>query len=315
MKPETIEALANGIFTDISQWEYPADRIINKFFRNNRSINSRNRRAIKGLIYEKIRGIEGYPEWLDKYVPENWDAEFSAMFGEAPVDIRVNNLQIERSEVKLEGAEPTPKSKVGLRLPKRVPLEFDGLYEVQDEGSQLAVQYANAVPGERVLDFCAGGGGKALALAAEMMNEGNLVCYDADPVRMKNLPIRLERAGVKIATIEKPKGMFDLVFVDSPCSGSGTWRRNPDLKWRMKEADIEWLLKTQAKILEQAAPFVKSGGRMVYVTCSLFEAENEQQIDTFLEAHKEFRKEGEYLKLSPLKSNTDGFFAANLVRN
>ncbi len=314
MKPETIEALANGIFTEVSEWEYPADRIINKFFRSNRSINSRNRRAIKAIVYDKIRGIEGYPEWLNKYVPANWDAEFSAMYGEAPVDIRVNSLLAEREDLKLEGAEPTPHSPVGLRLPKRVPLEFDGLYEVQDEGSQMVVQFAKATAGERVLDYCAGGGGKALALAAEMLNEGELVCYDADPDRMKNLPARLDRAGVKIAKIMQPKGMFDLVFVDSPCSGSGTWRRNPDLKWRMKEADIEWLLKTQEKILMQAAKFVKSGGRMVYVTCSLFPSENEEQVARFLDSNKDF-KLVEDIHLSPLKSNTDGFYAAMLVRN
>ena len=314
MKLETIEALANGIFAEISEWNYPADRIINKFFRSNRSINSRNRRAIKTIIYDKVRALPGYPEFLNKYVPENWDAEFSAMHGEAPVDIRVNSLLVEREDVKLEGAEPTPNSPVGLRLPKRVPLEFDGLYEVQDEGSQLVVQFAEASAGERVLDYCAGGGGKALALAADMVNEGELVCYDADPERMKNLPARLERAGVKIAKLMQPKGMFDLVFVDSPCSGSGTWRRNPDLKWRMKEADIEWLLKTQEKVLQQAAKFVKSGGRMVYVTCSLFPAENEEQVQKFLSQNKEFVLD-EDIHLSPLRSNTDGFYAARLVRN
>lgn len=315
MKTETIEALANGIFAEVSEWDYPADRIIGKFFRNNRSINSRNRRAIQGIVYEKIRAIPGYPEWINKYAPDNWDEEFAAMYGEAPVDLRVNSLKTTRDEVKLEGAEPTPMSEVGLRLPKRVPLTLDGLYEVQDEGSQLAVQFAEAQAGERVLDYCAGGGGKALALAAEMENEGELTCYDADPSRMKNLPIRLERAGVEIARLEPPSGTYDLVFVDSPCSGSGTWRRNPDLKWRMKESDMEWLIGIQPKILVEASKYVKKGGRLVYVTCSLFPAENERQIEEFLSANKNFKQEGDFLELSTLKSNTDGFFAAMLVKS
>lgn len=314
MKQETIETLANSIFTEVSEWGYPADRIIGKFFRSNRSLNSRNRRAIQALVYEKIRAIPGYPAFLEKYAPKNWDAEFAAMHGEAPIDIRVNTLKTTRDEVKLEGAEPTPRSEVGLRLPKRLPLAMDGLYEVQDEGSQLVVQFANAKPGERVLDYCAGGGGKSLALAAEMENEGDLTCYDADPARMKNLPPRLERAGVEIAKLEPPHGEYDLVFVDAPCSGSGTWRRNPDLKWRMKEADMEWLLKTQAKIIEQASRYVKKGGRLVYVTCSLFPAENEQQMENFLAAHKNFKLKKE-LHLSPLKTNTDGFYAAFLQKS
>lgn len=314
MKPETIEQLANGIFEEISQWNYPADRIINKFFRSNRSINSRNRRAIKTIVYDKVRAIPGYPEWLNKYVPQNWDAEFAAMQKEAPVDLRVNTLKTSRGEVELDGAEPTPNSAVGLRLYKRVPLEFNGDYEVQDEGSQLVVQFAEAKPDERVLDYCAGGGGKALALAAEMENTGELFCYDADPERMKNLPIRLDRAGVEIAKLMPPSGTFDLVFVDSPCSGSGTWRRNPDLKWRMKEADLEWLLKTQRKILDQAAKFVKKRGRLVYVTCSLFPAENEDQVKNFLAENKDFKLVAEQ-HFSPLKTNTDGFYAAKLIRN
>lgn len=314
MKPETIEALANGIYTDISQWEYPADRILDKFFRSNRSLNSRNRRAIKALVYEKIRSVEGYPEFLEKYVPENWAEHFAALQGEAPVDLRINTLKTTRDKIKLEDAENTPNSPVGVRLKKRLPLEFNGLYEVQDEGSQLVVQFAKAKAGERVLDYCAGGGGKTLALAAEMQNSGHITAYDADKVRLKNLPKRLERAGVKNTKIENPNGEYDLVFVDSPCTGSGTWRRNPDLKWRMKEADIEWLIKTQCKILADATKFVKKGGRMVYVTCSLFPAENELQVQDFLAAHKGWELKEE-LKLSPLKNNTDGFYAAVLVRS
>lgn len=311
MKPETIEKLAADIYSDISQWEYPADRILDKFFRSNRSLNSKNRRAIKTLVYEKIRSVKGYPEFLEKYIPQNWQEEFAAMQSEAPVDLRVNTLKATREKINLEGAENTPHSPVGLRLSKRLPLEFTGLYEVQDEGSQLVVQFAAAKAGERVLDFCAGGGGKTLALAAEMQNKGHITAYDAQESRMKNLPKRLERAGVKIAKIEKPQGEYDLVFVDSPCSGSGTWRRNPDLKWRMKENEIEELLKKQRIVLQSAAKYVKPGGRLVYVTCSLFPAENEKQIQAFFKENPDWKLKEE-LRLSPLKTNTDGFYAASL---
>jgi 16S rRNA (cytosine967-C5)-methyltransferase len=314
MKPENIEAIANNIFTEVSRWEYPADRILAKFFRDNRSFNSRNRRAIQAFVYDKIRAIPSYPDWMNKYVPENWQAEFAAMQGEAPVDLRVNSLKARREDIKLEGAEFTPHSAVGLRLQKRVLLAMDGKYEVQDEGSQLVVQYAKAKPGERVLDYCAGGGGKTLALAAEMQNKGEITAWDVDTNRMENLASRLERAGVEIAQINPPSGYYDLVFIDAPCSGSGTWRRNPDLKWRTKQADFEQLLEAQAQILAKAAKLVKKGGRLVYVTCSLFPAENEGQVERFLKASKEFKTAAKYLQLSPLKSNTDGFFAAFFTR-
>jgi len=185
---------------------------------------------------------------------------------------------------------------------------------VQDESSQLAVIYADAKPKMRVLDYCAGAGGKALALAAQMKDKGKIAAHDKDKKRMKGMDKRIQRAHVNIISTDKPSGKYDLVFVDVPCSGTGTWRRNPDLKWRFTEIDLLGLEQQQHDILEAAAKYVKPGGALVYAVCSILPLETDKQIEWFLGEQQDFAQGKEPLRLNPVISNTDGFFASYLVR-
>ena len=217
-----------------------------------------------------------------------------------------------------------------------------GLVEVQDESSQIAALLADARPGMRVVDFCAGAGGKTLALAAGMANRGKLVACEVSPRRLERSARRLRRAGVdnverRALTGERDKwvkrhaGGFDRVFVDVPCLGTGTWRRNPDAKWRMRPEDLVELVERQQQILRSAARLVRPGGRLIYATCSLLREEDEAQAEAFLAADPDFsllpvsRAWGEtiggaspggeqYLRLTPARHGTDGFFVAIFER-
>jgi len=298
-----------------------------------------------------------FPQWIEPRLSdlfgEDLSREMGVMREEAPVDLRVNTLATDRDSAQAalvkEGlkSEPTPLSPVGLRLPARVALTAQGLFkqgliEVQDEGSQLVALLTGAQPGQAVLDLCAGAGGKTLALAASMKNKGRLVACDTHAARSERAVQRLRRAGVHNVTrhvlegegdkwLKRQKGSFDRVLVDAPCSGTGTWRRNPDAKWRSTEQGLTELVALQGKILNQAAGLVKPGGRVVYATCSLLPEENEAQIEAFLAAHADFTRlpvtevwgetigtpcpvSGPYLRLTPAGHNTDGFFAAVLVK-
>ena len=298
-----------------------------------------------------------FPEWIEPRLADLFGEELGREMGvmreEAPVDLRVNTLKGDRDTalgaLAKEGfkSEPTPLSPVGLRLPARISLTAQdlfkqGLVEVQDEGSQLVSLLTGAQPGQAVMDFCAGAGGKTLALAATMANKGRLVACDTHAGRSERAVLRLRRAGVHNVTrhvldgegdkwLKRQKGTFDRVLVDAPCSGSGTWRRNPDAKWRLSEQGLIELVALQGKILEQASELVKSGGRLVYATCSLLPEENERQVETFLAAHPDFALmpitdawaetigtacpvPGPYLRLSPANHGTDGFFAAVIYR-
>jgi 16S rRNA (cytosine967-C5)-methyltransferase len=252
-------------------------------------------------------------------------------------------------------AVPAAYAPDGVRIPapqghKRYPnMESEtghgrGWFEVQDEGSQIAARIAGAEPGMQVLDFCAGAGGKTLALAAAMGNKGQIHAYDRDRTRLRRIFPRLQRAGVRNCQIVEPgdearlaalDGRMDLVFVDAPCSGSGTWRRRPDAKWRLSEAALDKRREEQAAVLEESAPKVKPGGRLVYVTCSVLPCENGERIEAFLAAHPEFKllpaadlwakqfaapmpevpgaPEGAIL-LTPHRSATDGFYIAVMER-
>jgi 16S rRNA (cytosine967-C5)-methyltransferase len=242
-------------------------------------------------------------------------------------------------------AEPTPYSPVGIRMPQKMnisrhPLFTDGKIEVQDEGSQLLAQLAAPRRGEMVADFCAGAGGKSLAMGALMRNTGRIYAFDVSEKRLHNLGARLKRSGLSnlhsqvISGENDPKlkrlnGKFDRVLVDAPCSGLGTLRRNPDLKWRQTPEDISELTAKQTSILERAARLLKPGGRLIYATCSLLREENEQIAENFLQAHPEFKlvsaedilaqqqitmNTGSYLKLFPYRHNTDAFFAGVFER-
>ncbi|MBF0168812.1 MAG: RsmB/NOP family class I SAM-dependent RNA methyltransferase [Alphaproteobacteria bacterium] len=316
-------------------------------------LSSDERKWTTALEKERLDHAE-MPDWVKYEYPEWLDQKFRARFGErfaeemralllpARLDLRVNALKATREEaiaaLALEGitATPTDLSPWGLRLPERVNLMAskvfkDGLVEVQDEGSQLVAQLVDAQPGMVVCDFCAGAGGKTLALASMMNNKGRLVACDVSEGRLLRSADRLKRAGVHNVTrhvldaqgakwLKRQAGSFDRVLVDAPCTGTGTWRRNPDAKWKLTPEDLSELTVKQAEILERASRLVKPGGRLVYVTCSLLAEENDMQIEAFLEKMPGFRLEPiepgqDYLRLSPLGHGTDGFFAARLLRN
>lgn len=308
-----------------------------------------------------------YPEWLDAAFADSFGderaAEGEAMARRAPLDLRVNTLKAGREAVAASlrhlGADPTPWSPWGLRIALDADARSPGIHaepdfvqgriEVQDEGSQLVALFAAARPGETVIDLCAGAGGKTLALAAMMANRGSLIATDDDKRRLAPIHERLTRAGVRCADVLTPKGSAkgsadplsdfgaaaDLVLVDAPCTGTGTWRRNPDAKWRMRPGALEERIKNQRDVLDRAASLVRSGGRLLYATCSVLAQENEQQVAAFLRRMPAFRpaapadiaaalgaRAGAFLEatrrtengllMTPRRTGTDGFFVALL---
>ena len=296
------------------------------------------------------------PQWLfDRLVARDGEAATlqlaEALNCQAPLDLRVNAIKAERDAVMASLAtapilcEPTPYAPLGIRIIKKpalqnLPLFKNGSIEVQDEGSQLLAQIVGAKRGEMVVDFCAGAGGKTLALGASMRNTGRLYAFDVSEKRLGKLKPRLARSGlsnvhpVQIAhendaKIKRLAGKIDRVLVDAPCSGLGTLRRNPDVKWRQTPQSVVELNAKQTAILSGAARLVKPGGRLVYATCSLLDEENEAIVTQFLATHDDFvltpMKEvlaeqkialemQDYLKLLPHLHQTDGFFAAVLER-
>jgi 16S rRNA (cytosine967-C5)-methyltransferase len=304
-----------------------------------------------------------YPEWLDAQLAavfgDDRVAEATAMASRAPLDLRVNTLKAKREKVlgslKHLGAKPTPWSPIGLRIELGADARNPGIHseedflkgavEVQDEGSQLAALFSAAKSGEQVIDLCAGAGGKTLALAAMMGGKGRLIATDRDKRQLAPIHERLSRAGVHNAEVRAPKGeaepladikaSADLVLIDAPCSGTGTWRRNPDAKWRMRPGALEVRLKDQVEVLDRAAAMVKPGGRIAYITCSVLPAENNEQVRAFVARHPEFsvvppeetagvlwdkvedfaqaalRSEEGWL-MTPRRTGTDGFFVAVL---
>ena len=280
------------------------------------------------------------PEWANGRIDA---ADIEAMTFPASTDLRVNTLKTDRDTVlkRLEAdgikAEKTPFSPWGIRLAERVnvtahPLFSDGLIEIQDEGSQLVSLLSRAKAGETVFDWCAGAGGKTLALSAMMNAKGIIYAADAFAKRLKDLPERANRAGaanVILLNDYKSLKQYDLVLVDAPCTGAGTWRRSPDARWRVTAEQSAAIVKTQAEISDNAASRVKKGGRLFYVTCSLDKAENEDQAAAFLKRHPDFDIEDlrplfneltgrtadtETIRLRPSELKTDGFFAASFKK-
>jgi 16S rRNA (cytosine967-C5)-methyltransferase len=280
--------------------------------------------------------------------------EAAAMERAAPLDLRANALKATREAARAAlaaegiGTEPSPLSPLGLRLPGRAPIAGSaaykaGLVEVQDEGSQLIAALCAAAPGLRVADLCAGAGGKTLALAAMMQNAGRITACDVNAPRLEGAAKRLRRAGVHNAEThllipgdrwgKRRQGSFDRVLVDAPCTGSGTWRRNPDARLRTTETDLGELIAKQGEILAMGAQLVRSGGSLIYATCSLLPEEDEDQVTGFLSRRPDFSAvplaraweraglpgappgEGPYLLLSPALHGTDGFFCAVLDRD
>jgi 16S rRNA (cytosine967-C5)-methyltransferase len=272
------------------------------------------------------------------------EAEMAALSAPATLDLRVNALKTTREAAMLalagEGlaAQPTPFSPWGLRLAGRQAVTQgkafqDGLVEIQDEGSQLIALLVDAQPGMRVVDFCAGAGGKTLAIATTMENKGHIVACDVSAPRLDGAIKRLRRAGVHNVEshllsagdkwVKRQEQKFDRVLVDAPCTGTGTWRRNPDARRRLREEDLRELTAKQATILDHAQKLTKPGGKLIYATCSLLNDENEAQVEAFLARHPTYRQvpvavpealRGSYLRLSPRRHDTDGFFAAILER-
>ena len=297
------------------------------------------------------------PDWLEPYLEavygDRLEEEMAGLNAPAPVDLRVNLIKTDRgSALKALAAEhvraePTPWSPIGLRLAERAPLSSlavfkEGLIEVQDEGSQLAALLLGVKPGMRVVDFCAGAGGKTLALAAAMENRGKLVACDTADWRLDRSGQRLRRAGVSNVErhalkserdpwVKRHAKSFDRVLVDAPCLGVGSWRRNPDAKWRATPNDLAELQVRQHDILASASRLVKPGGRLAYVTCSLLREENEAQAERFLAETPDFTlvpaaqawREAfgtpcpggtDFLRLTPAQHGTDGFFVAIFER-
>ncbi|MFA7604153.1 MAG: RsmB/NOP family class I SAM-dependent RNA methyltransferase [Novosphingobium sp.] len=283
------------------------------------------------------------PAWLEALLSDSGvaGADARALLARAPLDIRVNTLKADRATIELPvSAEPTAATQ-GLRLPFGTPVEqWDayrrGLIEVQDTGSQLTCEVIAAAPGETVIDLCAGAGGKTLALAAAMGNRGRLIACDTDRARLSRLPPRAARAGATIVetVLLDPgredealgvwRGRADAVLVDAPCSGTGTWRRNPEARWRLSEAQLARHIALQGRLLDLAAGLAAPGGRLVYVTCSLLDAEGARQVDAFLARNPGWtaaaprlpagRPRGSGLRLEPAGDGTDGFFVAHLTR-
>jgi 16S rRNA (cytosine967-C5)-methyltransferase len=307
-----------------------------------------------------------YPDWLDPYLAQVFGAgrvaEAAAMASRAPLDLRVNTLRGKREKLLTAlahlGARETQWSPVGLRIELAADARNPGIHaeesfikgaiEVQDEGSQLATLFTAARPGEQVIDLCAGAGGKTLALAAMMQGKGRLIATDRDKRQLAPIHERLSRAGVHNAEVRSPRGeeeplsdiraSADLVVIDAPCTGTGTWRRNPDAKWRMRPGALEIRLKDQAEVLDRAVRLVKPGGRIAYITCSVLPPENGEQVTAFLGRHAGFSvvppdqtaaalgekaeafaaaalRSAEGWLMTPHRTGTDGFFVAMLRRD
>jgi 16S rRNA (cytosine967-C5)-methyltransferase len=379
--------LLDQIITAARDGGAAADVLISRYFQQRRYAGSKDRKAVRTLIYDAIRTLgerpasgraavlalaadrpelaetfdgSSYgpamiapgeptaraglaPAWVHDLLQRSGldRRQLQALLDRAPLDVRVNTLMGTREDAAalFEGAEPIAGTPAGLRLPsdtdvERSPAFTGGLVEIQDAGSQLVTLAAGASPGMTVVDLCAGGGGKTLALAALMANEGRIVASDTDRTRLQRLQPRADRAGVTIVETrlldpgEEVGALGDLteaadvVLIDAPCSGTGTWRRNPEARWRLSAARLDRLVETQARLLDLGATLVRQGGALTYVVCSLLDAEGREQIDGFLARHGSWTAEpvavgtahGAGARLTPATDGTDGFFVARLRR-
>lgn len=365
----------------------PADRIVAEWFRTRRFAGSKDRRAVRELVYAAIRRCSEVPQsgraamlalakddpslaalfdgqghgptpiaaderpakvgtapsWLGKMLAASDIAReaAAALLERAPLDLRVNTLKASRDTMELPLPATPTLAPNGLRLPHGTQIEQwdayrDGLIEIQDTGSQLACEALAARPGETVIDLCAGAGGKTLAVAAAMDNRGTLIAADTDRGRLSRLVPRANCAGATIvetvlldpgkeaAVLADWAGRSDAVLIDAPCSGTGTWRRNPEVRWRLTQEQLSRYVALQARLLDLGAELVKPGGRLVYVVCSLLDAEGADQVAAFLARHPEWSADelhlpagtprGTGLRLTPFQDGTDGFFIARLAR-
>ncbi len=277
-----------------------------------------------------------YPRWLHEDLEATFGAdlerEMAALNTRAPLDLRVNTLKADRAaiieELTAAGFQATARAvPTAIRLADEnakitaQPAYTEGRIEIQDEASQRAVLFANAKPGDTVIDLAAGAGGKSIALAAAMQNQGHVIACDIDPGRLHHMAPRIIRAGATIVdvlgdpygpvvTTAKGEGA-DLVFVDAPCSGTGTWRRNPESKWTLDRARMATFRAAQTKLLDRAAELTKPAGRILYAVCSVLPAEGQAQVKAFVARHPAWRV-AQVMTLTPARDGTDGFYAAVL---
>jgi 16S rRNA (cytosine967-C5)-methyltransferase len=366
-----------------------ADTLIQRYFKTRRYAGSKDRRAVRDLIYRAIRicgerpgtgrsamlavaqddpdlaalfdgsphgpaaivkGADpvaergAMPRWLTPYLAEPIDAsELLATLDRAPLDLRVNPLRgtLDMARAALPEAQPIAHIANGLRLAEQAKVEDlpeyqSGLIDIQDAGSQAIALLCAARPGQNIIDLCAGGGGKTLALATDMANQGHIIAADINRARLQALPDRAERAGVtniqlrllnpkrEMEALSDVAGQADLVLIDAPCSGSGTWRRNPESRWRLTPDRIVKLAQDQTRLLRLGAALVRPGGHMVYAVCSLFDAEGRNQMTRFLLENPGWsvdttiapalgRAHGHGTLLTPYHDGCDGFFMVRLA--
>jgi 16S rRNA (cytosine967-C5)-methyltransferase len=364
----------------------PADTIVTRYFKVRRYAGSKDRRAVRELVFRAIRrngerplsgrqavlalvdeqpdladlfgqprgpepladgeraeSVKIMPDWLRAEMsPLVEEDELPALLERAPVDLRANGARTDREALlaQFPESQPTAISPWGLRLPPDSKIDdhsafAEGLVEIQDEGSQLIALACRPEPGQLIVDLCAGAGGKALALAAASNNAARIIASDTNRARLSKLAPRTERSGASIETrlldggrevaqLADLVGLADVVLVDAPCSGSGTWRRNPEGRWRLTPDRLDRLVGLQSRLLDIAAPLVKPGGRLVYAVCSLLSREGAGQTDAVLSRHSSWmveevgisagRSDGAGRLLTPAHDSTDGFFVASFLR-
>ena len=358
MDSDTPVALGHAVM--YRQWGYRADTLAAELADDRFAPEAPSEAMMKAFAQRRLEDaplhVQGdIPEWTQASFEENfsddWLAEAKALAGRPTLDLRVNTLKATREKVlkalERSGAEPAAIARHGVRIPagegaSRLPnvtaeISFQkGWFEVQDEGSQIVADLALPGEGEQVLDYCAGGGGKTLAMSAAMNNKGQVHAYDADRKRLAPIIERLKRAGTRNVQVHESTeslasliGRVDRVLVDAPCTGTGTWRRRPYTKWRLTQKNLEERLAQQEEALAGAAQFVRPGGHLIYVTCSVLPEENEAQVYGFCEDNPEFEvlsaadnlaalfgtdkaqpwsADMKTVTLTPASTGTDGFF-------
>ena len=360
MGDDSLRATVLGVLK--YEWDWPVDRIAAAVTEEPHGHGALTDAEITAFetprdLADAPPSVRGdYPAWLeDSFARAFGDAaarEGEALSERAPIDLRVNTLKSDPARA-LKATQPlnaaaVPQLATALRIPapaatdragavETIPAFSKGWFEVQDLGSQIAVACAGEIKGAQVLDLCAGGGGKTLALAAAMGNTGQIYAYDSEARRLADTIRRADRAGVRNLQIRSPvnagpldglEAKMDVVFIDAPCSGSGAWRRHPDTKWRLSEETFARRQADQDSVLDLGATFVKPGGRLIYVTCSVLPEEDEDRVSAFLvrtegfavkpataDEHLTARLTPEgYLRLTPATAATDGFFVAVLER-
>ncbi|MTI45771.1 16S rRNA (cytosine967-C5)-methyltransferase [Roseibium hamelinense] len=370
LKSDTARMLVFGTY--VLSWEKGAEQLLAVVGDDRHAPETPSEAELSALTEAQGVEIDGaaaadVPDWLWPHFEDAFGdravAEGQALAARAPIDLRVNTLKYDRERLLKRlahvNAVPCPWSPAGLRIyPTPGALRMPhvqaeeayqkGWFELQDEASQMAALLAGAKPGDQVLDFCAGGGGKTLALAAAMENKGQIYAFDADRLRLAPIHERLKRAGARNIQVRDPAssslddliGEMDLVFIDAPCTGTGVWRRRPDSKWRLSDKALEDRIVDQRNVLDRAAQYVKPGGRLVYATCSVLPLENTGQVSWFLEKYQDFLSVSAAARwqecagggsaavelpayatargditLSPASTNTDGFFVSILEKS